>query len=149
MAGNLSVKKEAALRAGGFDENFIPPVSFRFETEFARRLIAAGGKIRFEPSASIRHLRAGQGGTRTQGSHLSSASPVHGVGDYYYALRCGRGLERIGYMLFRPFREVRTRFHGSHPWFIPVKWIGELRAFMLACQLNARGSRLLEMERKS
>ncbi len=142
MAGNLSVKKEVALRVGGFDENFIPPVSFRFETEFAKRLTATGGKIRFEPAASIRHLRAEQGGTRSRGSHLMSASPIHGVGDYYYALHCGRGVDRLGYMLFRPFREVRTRFHLTHPWFIPVKWLGELRAMGLAFRLF-RGDRFL------
>lgn len=149
MAGNLSVKKESALRIGGFDENFIPPVSFRFETEFAKRLIAAGGKIRFEPAASIKHLRAGQGGTRTHGSHLSSASSLYGVGDYYYALRCGSGFEKTFYMLRRPFREVRTKFHLTHPWFIPVKWIGELRAFALACRLNARGPEFLRTDDES
>ena len=141
MAGNLSVKREAALRVGGFDENFVPPVSYRFETEFAKRLIAAGGRIRFEPSASIRHLRAGQGGTRSRGSHLTSASPIHGVGDYYYALRCSSGLERCVYMIQRPFREVRTRFHLTHPWYIPVKFWGELRAMVLALRLFRNGPR--------
>ena len=143
MAGNLSVKKGFALQMGGFDENFIPPVSYRFETEFAKRLIGAGGKIRFEPSASIKHLRAGHGGTRSRGSHLSSASPIHGVGDYYYALRCGQGLQRITYMLKRPFREVCTKFHFTHPWFIPVKLIGELRAMSLGIRLWCQGARLL------
>lgn len=135
MAGNLSVKRAFALRVGGFDEKFIPPVSFRFETEFAKRLVASGGCIRFEPAASIRHLRAGQGGTRSRGSHLTSASPLHGVGDYYYALRRGRGIDRAAYMLKRPFREVFTRFHRTHPWYIPIKFIGELRAMGLAFKL--------------
>jgi len=143
IACNLSIQKEFALCIGGFDEHFIPPVSYRFETEFAKRLIGSGGKIRFEPSASIQHLRAGEGGTRSQGVHLKSASPVHGVGDYYYALRCGTGGERLRYMLKRPFREVRTRFHLTHPWYIPVKLIGECRAAALAFKLNRKGPRLL------
>lgn len=143
MAGNLSVKRERALDVGAFDGNFIPPVAYRFETEFAKRLVAAGGRIRFEPAASIRHLRAARGGTRSHGSHLSSASPVHGVGDYYYALRCGRGWERLRYMARRPFREVRTRFHLRHPWYIPVKLVGELRALLLALRLYRQGPRLL------
>jgi len=143
MAGNLSVSREAALAVGGFDENFIPPVSFRFETEFARRLIAAGCKIRFAPEASIQHLRLSTGGTRSQGSHMASFSPLHGVGDYYYALRCGKGLDRVLYILRRPFREVRTKFHLSHPWWIPVKFIGELRAMALAFRLCREGPRLL------
>ncbi len=140
MAGNLSVRRERFLAVGGFDANFIPPVSYRFETEFARRLIAAGGRIRFEPSALVRHLRAGTGGTRSLGSHLTSASPLHGVGDYYYALCCGKGLDRVGYMLRRPFREVLTRFHLRHPWWVPVKFVGELRALRMAVRLYSTGS---------
>ena len=132
MAGNLSVKREKALAIGGFDEIFPPPVAYRFESDFARRLMAAGGRIRFEPAASIRHLRAPAGGTRSLGSHLTSASPLHGVGDYLFALRHGRGLEKWAYLLARPFREIRTRFHLLHPWWIPVKLTGEFRALRLA-----------------
>jgi len=135
MAGNLSVRREKALAIGGFDENFIPPVSYRFETEFAKRIIAAGGKIRYEPSAVIHHLRAPRGGTRSIGSHLDSASPLHGVGDYYYALKLGRGWERFRYIIRRPLREVCTKFHLRHPWWMPVKFIGELRAFFMALNM--------------
>ena len=91
MAGHLSVRRNAFLAVGGFDARFIPPVSFRFETEFARRLVAAGGKIRFEPRACLRHLRAGSGGTRSQGSHLTSASPIHGVGRLLLRTSVGGG----------------------------------------------------------
>jgi GT2 family glycosyltransferase len=136
---NLSVKRAAALSIGGFDANFTPPVAFRFETEFARRAIARGYRVWFEPSASIRHLRAPSGGTRTHGSHLTSASPEHGVGDYYFALRCGSGWERWRYMAIRPLRQVRTRFHLRNPWYIPVKLVGELRALALGLKLWRRG----------
>jgi GT2 family glycosyltransferase len=144
MAGNLSVKKELALKIGGFDENFTPPVAYRFETEFARRILHNGGKIWFEPKASIKHLRAVSGGTRSKGSHLTSVSPIHGVGDYYYALRCGRGWDRIAYIMTRPFREIRTKFHLKHPWWIPVKFVGEIRAMVKAIKLHRQGPRLLK-----
>lgn len=146
MAGNLSVRRERFLEIGGFDENFGPPVAYRFETEFAKRMINAGGLIWFEPAASINHRRAPSGGTRSKGSHLSSASPIHGVGDYYYALRQGKGLERVHYMLRRPFREVRTKFHLRHPWYIPVKFIGEIRAIALAVRLCRRKPGLLSVD---
>ena len=136
MAGNLSVKREAVRDLGGFDTNYLPPISFRFESDFARRIVAAGGSIRFEPSASIRHLAAPRGGTRSRGCHLRSASPVHGVGDYYFARCHGRGIERMMYMLRRPFREVRTKFHLRHPWWIPVKLVGEFRALIMALGLK-------------
>lgn len=135
MAGNLSVKRDQALAAGGFDLNFVPPVSYRFETEFARRLIAGGGQILFEPRAAVQHLRAARGGTRSIGSHLNSVSPLHGVGDYYYALRHGVGRDRFWYMATRPFREVCTRYHLKRPWYIPVKFTGELRALAMALRL--------------
>ncbi len=143
MAGNLSVIRGRALGLGGFDENFTPPVASRFETEFAKRLVAAGGTVWFEPSASIRHLRAQTGGTRSRGSHLTSIEPCHGVGDYYYALRRGSGWELWWYVVRRPFREVRTRFHLAHPWWIPVKLIGEMRALAMAFALCKRNPKLL------
>jgi len=146
IACNLSVRRDRALQIGGFDENFEPPVAYRFETEFARRIVAAGGRIRFEPAASIRHLRAVAGGTRSRGGHLTSISPAHGVGDYYYALRCGRGWERIRYMAKRPFREIRTRFHLCHPWWIVPKLIGEFRGMAMAMRLAAAGPKLLQHE---
>ncbi len=135
MAGNLSVLRGKALALGGFDSNFVPPVSFRFETDFAKRVIKEGGRIRFEPRAGIHHLRATRGGTRKGGGHMASASPTHGVGDYYYALKHGRGWDRVRYIARRPFREVCTKFHLRHPWWIPVKFVGELRAMWMAWRI--------------
>lgn len=135
MGGNLSVKRSRALAIGGFDEAFPPPVASRFESEFAKRLVRAGGKIYFEPSASLHHLAAGSGGTRSEGSHLTSASPRYGVGDFYFALRCGHGWDRLWYVLRKPFREIRTKFHLRHPWWIPIKFWGELRALVEAIRL--------------
>ena len=138
MAGNLSVKRDQALAVGGFDERFVG-AAYRFETEFARRVIRAGGRIRYCPQASIRHLRATVGGTRATGSHLTSANPVHGVGDYYFAMLHGRRLEAAGYMARRMVREVSTRFHLRHPWWIPVKLLGEMRALAWAWRLTGGG----------
>ena len=148
MAGNLAVRRDAAIRAGGFDENF-DGAAYRFETEFARRL-GRLGPIRFEPSASLRHLRAGRGGTRSEGSHLTSASPRHGAGDYYFLLR-SLDLDPAGgqrpaiwrRLLSRPLREVRTRFHLRHPWYIPIKLVGELRAIGHAVSMRRAGPRLI------
>ena len=141
---NLAVRKDSAISVGGFDENYRPPVASRFETEFAKRLVKNGGKIWFEPSASLHHLAAKSGGTRSKGSHLTSASPRYGVGDHYYALVHGRGVEKYVYCLRRLFREVRTKFHLRHPWYIPVKLIGEIRAFVQAVKLARGSQKLLE-----
>lgn len=140
MAGNLSVKRAEALRLGGFDENFIG-AAYRFETDFAARLCRAGGKILFQPRASLRHLKLGTGGLRTYGDHMTAASPLHSVGDYYYAAwHVPRFWE---YALRRLCRNVLTRYHARHPWTIPAKLIGEFRGLLLARRLYRRGRRLL------
>jgi GT2 family glycosyltransferase len=139
MSGNMTVRRDRAIGLGAFDENFIPPVAYRFDTEFCKRLIRAGGRIRFEPEARIDHLRASRGGTRTTGSHLTSASPIHGVGDYYFAFRQGMSAPIIFYVLRRPLREICTRFHLRHPWWIPVKLLGEFRALLKAAWLHWKG----------
>jgi GT2 family glycosyltransferase len=128
MAGNLCVNRQRAIAIGGFDENFVG-AAYRFETEFARRIVKAGGKIRFVGAAGIDHLRAKSGGTRSEDNHLTSASPLHGFGDYYYAFLHGKKTEAWAYSVSRILREIRTKFHLTHPWWIPIKLTGEIRAF--------------------
>lgn len=129
MAGNLSVDRERALGIGGFDERYTA-VAYRFETDFARRLVNAGGRIRYEPAASIRHLKAPGGGVRTYGDHRTSPSPAHSFGDYYFA--------RKHVPLFWPYvarrlrSNVLTRHLATHPWAIPLKLIGEIRGLIQA-----------------
>jgi len=142
MAGNLSMRKSMAIEAGGFDELF-DGVAYRFETEFCRRFTRVAGKVVFEPRAMIHHLAAARGGTRAYGNHLKSASPAHSVGDYYFALREGEGWEPVAYIAWRFFRSVRTRFHLTHPWWIPVKLVGEFRGLFKALRLARRPSSLL------
>jgi GT2 family glycosyltransferase len=140
MAGNLSVKREHAIAAGGFDENFIG-AGYRFETDFALRLIASGGKIWFAPDATLRHLKLSTGGLRSYGDHRSSPSPAHSVGDYYFAIHHRAPLWR--YALGRLRRNVVTRYHLSHPWTVPPKLTGEIRGLLLARRLARRGRKLI------
>lgn len=140
MAGNLSVDRARALAIGGFDENFVG-AAYRFESDFALRLVNAGGTIRFEPRASIGHLKLSTGGLRSWGDHRSSPSPAHSAGDYYFAIRYRPPLWR--YALRRIRRNVVTRYHLTHPWAIPTKLIGELRGLLLARRLAHMGPGLL------
>lgn len=144
MAGNLCVQRERALAIGGFNEHF-QGAAYRFETEFARRVEKSGGSIRFLGNAGIDHLRVEKGGTRISGNHLTSASPRHGVGDHYYAmLHADSSAEANVYCGRRILREVRTKFHLTHPWWIPVKLTGEVRAYLAARRL-VRGKGTEEM----
>ena len=133
MAGNLSVDRERALAIGGFDERY-SAVAYRFETDFALRLVAAGGRIRYEPAASIRHLKAPGGGVRMWGDHRTSASPAHSMGDYRFARKHVPAFWR--YVARRLRNNVATRFHLRHPWTIPSKILGEVRGLLAALRLT-------------
>ena len=139
---NLSVDRKVALSIGGFDEQFLGS-AYRYETDFARRLLAAGRRILFAPEASVRHLRLPVGGTRSQGDHLRYPSPLHSVGDCYFALRHARGIEQAAYLFRRLFRETFNRHSLRHPWMIPIKCRSECRALVWARRLLREGPRLV------
>lgn len=138
MAGNFSVRREAALAVGGFDENFVS-LAYRFETEFCRRLAGQGGRIVFDPAASIRHLQLDYGGMRCYGHHRWTCRPDHSVGEYYFALRHGVGLETVAFIAYRMFRAVRTRHNLLHPWWIPLRLVAEMRGLNWAMRLARNG----------
>lgn len=138
---NFSVKRSVALRAGGFDENFVG-AAYRYESEFAFRIRASGERIFFAPEAGLRHLKAAQGGIRAYGDFRATLSPVHCVGAYYFALRSGaRG--RASAVVRRLIGSVRTRHHLRRPWWIPVTLAAELLGLLWAIFLARRGPVLL------
>lgn len=142
MGGNFSVKRSLAIRLGGFDENFVQ-AAYRFEAEFVERALAVGEMIFFEPQATIRHLRAGEGGTRSFGNHLRTIRPGHSVGEYYYLLRSRDAPSCFLKMLKRPLRAISTRHHLKHPWWIPATLIAEALGFGWALLLGLHGPRLI------
>ena len=142
MGGNFSIRRDVALKLGGFDENFVH-VAYRFEADFALRARAAGYSILFEPRAGIRHLKSADGGTRSFGHHLTTFKPSHAVGEYYFLLRSKMMPGRWFKMLTRPLRAVRTRHHLSHPWWVIPTFMAETAGFVWAVFLTLRGPRLL------
>lgn len=143
MAGNLSVKKEKAIQAGGFDENFIQ-VAYKFETEFAERLMTGGGKILFNPGASITHLREKKGGTRVFGDFRATISPAHAVGAYYYFFRSRKINHPLLKSAERFFRSIYAKHYLYKPWWIPVTLVAEFSGFILALILLLKGPKLLD-----
>jgi GT2 family glycosyltransferase len=129
MAGNLAVHREQVLSIGGFDEHYTA-VAYRFESDLALRIVKAGGRIRYEPAASIRHLKAPGGGVRTWGDHRTSPSPAHSMGDYYFARRHVPNF--WPYVARRLRANVLTRYHLRHPWAILPKVVGEMRGLIAA-----------------
>ena len=142
MAGNLSVLKSRFFEVGGFDENF-RAVAYRFEKEFAERLIERGGKILFESSAIIQHLQAVNGGVRFAGRHDRSFLPYHSVGEYYYFLRSKKVKHKLLSSLKRLFSSVCTKHHLLHPWYIPVTLFAETAGLFWGVLLYLQGPRLV------
>ncbi len=147
MAGNLSVIKKKAIKVGGFDENFIG-AAYRFETEFAERLIREGGKILFEPLASIKHLRTQEGGVRGFGDFRKTILPFHAVGAYYYFFRS----EKVKFFLLSSLRRFVKSIYAKHylhkPWWIPVTLTAELLGFLWAIILVIKGPRFIRENNK-
>ncbi|MGQ0799760.1 MAG: glycosyltransferase family 2 protein [Pseudomarimonas sp.] len=139
---NFSVNRILAIEAGGFDENFVG-AAFRYEAEFSQRFTRLHGLIRFEPLASLRHLRASTGGTRAHGDHLRTISARHSVGAYY-CLLMNRPEGWRKQLFLRPLRAVRTRHHLFKPWWIPLTLLAEVRGYVMAVKLHSAGPRLIE-----
>ena len=145
MGGNFSLRRDAALAVGGFDENFVR-VAYNFEKEFAHRWLAAGNSIMFEPDASLHHLKVRVGGTRSYGEHLTTFDPGHAVGAYYHLLRTWSGRSSLKELISRPVRSVVTRHHLRHPWWIPVTLGAELAGMVWAMSLARRGPALVRRD---
>jgi GT2 family glycosyltransferase len=145
MGGNFSIRRDLALEIGGMDENFVR-AAYGFEAEFCERARTAGGRILFEPRATIRHLRAPSGGTRSYGDHLRTVNPGHSVGAFYRILRTSPHGAMPGRVVGRLARSVRTRHHRSRPWWIPATLVAETLGLAWAVGLWLRGPRLLERD---
>lgn len=141
MGGNFSIRHDLLIELGGFDENF-KGAAYRFECEFADRLLAAGHRIWYEPTALIRHLHHASGGTRSKGDHLTSWNPRHPVGAYYYLFVSPRVCRRTTRALRRLVRSVMTRHHLRKPWYIPVTLTSEVLGLFWALWLRLKGPAL-------
>ncbi len=142
MGGNVAIPLRRARSLGGFDTNFVK-VAYHFEAEFAHRWCDSGGRINYEPTALIHHLRAERGGTRSYGKHLTTLQPDHAVGRYYFLLRSRPPAQALFGSVGALLQSVRTRHHLSHPWWIPATLLAELRGLLWALRLNAGGPALL------
>lgn len=82
--GNMSVKRDEAIRVGGFSTNFLRS-QHREESEFSDRYYRAGNTFYFEPKACIVHLAAPYGGTRIKIDFADS--PDYYKNHLYFVLR--------------------------------------------------------------
>jgi GT2 family glycosyltransferase len=142
MGGNFGIRRPTFLSVGGLDENFFG-VAYRWEAEFAYRLFRrTGRRVRFLPEASLRHLRAGPGGTRSFGDKDSWKHVSGSVGDYYFALRSLTPVRAVPHCLRRLLRAPLNRNTFRRPWLVPSLFLRECVALAWAAlQVSLRPAR--------
>ncbi len=138
---NVSMRRRALFDLGGFDENF-GGAAYRFEADLAERACLRGMVVRFEPVASLHHLKAPRGGTRGFGHHLRTVSPWHSAGRYYYLMLYPRMPGIVRRTAAEAMRSLAAREHLRRPWWIPVSAAAELCGIALAAWVRVRGPRL-------
>ena len=135
MAGNFSICRDAALKIGGFDEQFVR-VAYNFEAEFADRWRKAGHKIYFEPAAAIQSSAGGSRRyadiRRTLAHCATELMPWAPITIFFGP---GRGAKACS--SFWPGHCVlcSTRHHLRRPWWIPATLIAELAGMTWALAL--------------
>jgi len=128
---NFSIRRATFLAIGGMDENFSGG-SHRCDAELGYRLFGrTGRKVRFDPSAHLRHLHSG-GGTRAFGAKDSWGALGTAISDHYFAARALGGAAGLRYSLHRLLRAPINKYTLSHPWLIPSLCLRELVALLTA-----------------
>lgn len=122
--GNMSVRRLAAIAAGGFDESFIGPAQ-GLENDFAIRLSrVVGGRQIYDPKAWIIHLKAPTGGCRI----IDNQNPAWAEWEKTYNIWL-MGIRHYWphSLIFvqRAFRSgPRRRENVLHFWRQPMAWAG-------------------------
>ncbi|HMF71793.1 MAG TPA: glycosyltransferase [Flavitalea sp.] len=63
-SGNLSIRRDWAIEAGGMDENYVKG-AHREESDFCQRVVKRHGLLTYDPDADIVHIGSPAGGIRT------------------------------------------------------------------------------------
>jgi GT2 family glycosyltransferase len=90
---NASVRRSAALRVGGFDEQFVR--TWNDDSDFSWRLHQAGHRIRFNPAATLVHLKVPSGGKRPGGLNQYVIADAEFWGTLFYFWRKNFGVLRV------------------------------------------------------
>lgn len=137
---NGSIRRDAFLAVGGFDENFTGN-SYGDDYDLAIRLDAAGYRIVFDPQAALVHLRVPVGGLRLSDAANSFNEFDRALSSWIFVLRHGRG--RIPSLLYRHLlrKTVLTKRNVVRPWRQPAAWAGMIRAYFEARRRVRSGPR--------
>jgi len=129
-AGNFSVRKEAAIAAGGWDEHIL-----NYSEELSLRLAGIGGRVDYDPDARIVHHQAPSGGTRVTDANNRMQPWERCVSLHYNAFRYLRGWMFVRYGLYTA---ARFSFLLKRNFIRPQCWPRELAGYFKAMVIARR-----------
>jgi GT2 family glycosyltransferase len=138
---NMSFRRDLLIALGGFDPGFVPPYSFREDTDASFRVHRAGHTVLYEPAAGLIHLSEGKGGTRPPDGPGSAAAAewrryrelyLHERNNLYFLLKHFRGRPRLRWL----WDAYRSNVGASRwPWRLVAKNLAFAAALAHAARL--------------
>lgn len=126
---NGSVRRDAFIAVGGFDEQF-RGASYGDDADFALRLVDAGWTIRFDPRPWLVHLMVPAGGLRLSDPANRYRERERALSGWLFALRHASGALRwrlvYGWVLRRT---LLLRRNAIRPWRWPASVVGIVAAY--------------------
>lgn len=113
---NGSIKREIAIKAGGFDENFTH--TLLDDTDFSCRLKRLGAKLIHDPEAKLVHLKEKTGGKRPAGVNEYVIADANTWYTWCYFFWINFGWQGWPEILVRLRRCVFRRTNILKPWFL-------------------------------
>jgi GT2 family glycosyltransferase len=136
---NGSMRRDAFLAVGGFDENFAGN-SYGDDYDLALRLADTNARIVYDPSARLIHLKAPIGGLRASDSGNPFGERDKVLSGALMFFRHGRAGFR--WNLFYNYvlrRSILLRRNIERPWRQPAAWLGTIAALWDAARRVRRG----------
>jgi len=131
---NSSVKKNAMLEVGCFDENF-GGASYGDDADLALRLVKKGHRIIYDPSPTLLHLMAPAGGVRLSAPNSFSDTDKALCGLLFYLRHIHKEHKEFRFFYIHQYILKRTlllKRNLLRPWrLLAVLW-GLIRAFFIA-----------------
>ena len=130
--GNFAVRKSRYQELSGFDINFIGNAMLE-DADFGFKIIRNGGRVIYEPSPVMEHLRVTLGGTRressSKGMYYRSHNTIYFLRKHKLILRI---LPAVFYLAAVAFKDLIKRKHGP----LAIFWapIGIIRGFFTKIQ---------------
>ena len=142
MAGNLSFRKEKALKVGAMDENYIKG-AYREESDFLMRMYMSDAKIVFDPLCSLNHIGNNTGGIRSW--KKDKLRPYHHcVSEWYFNFKYS---SNSGYLISLYSVVRRQLVYGDiirNPFLLPSACYQFFSSFISAFKLYKSGSKYID-----